>query len=254
VRKPIDKDSFDAPKRRPFSDASNVHVFEFIGNCSRIALRGERFFLQRQGICDRNSKMKGNRWDDHYARQARDEKWLARSVFKLQEIDKKFRLMGKGDRVLDLGCYPGSWSQYGIKSVGPTGSVVGIDLKQPDRISSPVFRFIQADVLTIENQRLVQEVGPRDLVMSDLAPQTTGIRSTDESRSLLLARRAVEIARPLLKKKGRFLCKVFEGEDFKAFQSDISAHFLKIQLYRPKATRKRSREVYVVGLRFIRNE
>jgi 23S rRNA (uridine2552-2'-O)-methyltransferase len=192
--------------------------------------------------------MKGTRWDDHYARQARDEKWLARSVFKLQEIDKKYQLMGKGDRVLDLGCYPGSWSQYGIRRVGSKGEVVGIDIKRPDRLSSPIFKFIQEDVLTVEDERLLEEVGPRDVVMSDLAPQTTGIRLTDESRSLSLARRAAEIALLLLKKKGRFLCKVFEGEDFKEFQSGILTHFTKMNVFRPKATRKRSREVYVVGL------
>ena len=84
--------------------------------------------------------------------------------------------------------------------------------------------------------------------MSDLAPQTTGIRITDESRSLSLARRAAEIALLLLEKKGRFLCKVFEGEDFKQFQSGILTHFNEMKIFRPKATRKRSREVYVVGL------
>jgi len=223
-------------------------VREFMGNRSRSALRSERFFLQRQGMCDKNLSMKGNRWDDHYARQARHEKWLARSIFKLQEIDTKYKLMGKGDRVLDLGCYPGSWSQYGIRRVGSEGDVIGIDLKRPDRLSSPNFKFIQEDILTVADERLRGEVGPRDVVLSDLAPQTTGIRLTDESRSLSLARRALEIARLLLEKKGRFLCKVFEGEDLKAFQSDILRQFSRVRLVRPKATRKRSREVYVVGL------
>lgn len=150
--------------------------------------------------------------------------------------------------MLDLGCYPGSWSQYGIRRVAPEGEVVGIDRKRPDRLSSPIFKFIQGDVLTVENERFLEEVGPRDVVMSDLAPQTTGIRITDESRSLSLARRAAEIALLLLEKKGRFLCKVFEGEDFKQFQSGILTHFNEMKIFRPKATRKRSREVYVVGL------
>ena len=149
--------------------------------------------------------MMANKWDDHYARRARDEKWLARSVYKLQEIDTKYRLLRKGDRLLDLGCYPGSWSQYGIKRVGHEGEVVGIDLTRPDRISSPNFIFIQDDVLTIDIEWLTQEVGPRDIVMSDLAPQTTGIRWTDESRSISLARKAFDIALVLLKKKA-ILC------------------------------------------------
>ena len=195
--------------------------------------------------------MEKNRWDDHYARRARYEKWHARSVYKLQEIDKKFRLIRKGDRLLDLGCYPGSWSQYGIKTVGPRGEVVGIDLTRTDRLSFPNFKLIKGDVLSLDLDRLVREVGPRDAVMSDLAPQTTGIKLTDESRSMSLAKRAAEIALVLLKKKGHFVCKVFEGEDLKPFRTEISAYFRQMRLFRPKAVRKGSREVYLVGLEFV---
>jgi len=209
------------------------------------------FFLQREYICVKNTKMKKNRWDDHHARRAREEKWLARSVYKLQEIDKKFRLIRKGDRLLDLGCYPGSWSQYGIKMVGPQGEVVGIDLTRTDRLSFPNFRFIKGDVLSLDLDRVIREVGPRDVLISDMAPQTTGIRLTDESRSLSLSKRAAEIALVLLKKKGRFVCKVFEGEDLKSFRTEISVHFRQVRVFRPKAVRKGSREVYLVGLEFV---
>jgi len=207
--------------------------------------------LQREAICDKYQLMKTNRWVDHYARQARDEKWLARSVFKLQEMDKKYRLIRRGDRLLDLGCYPGSWSQYGIKTVGSEGEVVGIDLTPPGRLSYPNFRFIEHDILTIDTGWLAREVGPRDVVISDLAPQTTGISGTDVSRSMLLATRALDIACLLLKKKGNFVCKVFEGEDLKAFRLELSTHFRKTQTVRPRATRKRSREVYLVGLGLV---
>ena len=207
--------------------------------------------MQREAICDKYQLMKTNRWVDHYARQARDEKWLARSVFKLQEMDKKYRLIRRGDRLLDLGCYPGSWSQYGIKTVGSEGEVVGIDLTPPGRLSCPNFRFIEHDILTIDTGWLAREVGPRDVVISDLAPQTTGISGTDVSRSMLLATRALDIACLLLKKKGNFVCKVFEGEDLKAFRLELSTHFRKTQTVRPRATRKRSREVYLVGLGLV---
>jgi 23S rRNA (uridine2552-2'-O)-methyltransferase len=196
--------------------------------------------------------MKANRWDDHYARQARDEKWLARSVYKLQEIDKKYKLIRKGDRLLDLGCYPGSWSQYGIKKVGPEGEVVGIDLTRPDRLSSPNFIFIQDDVLTIDSQWLIREVGPKDIVMSDLAPQTTGIRWTDASRSMSLAKKALDIALVLLKEKGHFVCKLFEGDGLKAFRSEIITNFRKTHAFRPRATRKRSKEIYLVGMGLVK--
>jgi 23S rRNA (uridine2552-2'-O)-methyltransferase len=129
--------------------------------------------------------------------------------------------------------------------------VVGIDLTRPVSLSFPNFRFIQADVFTLDIEWLGREVGPRDLVMSDLAPQTTGVRWTDANRSMRLAKRASEIALAILEKKGHFVCKVLEGEDLKSFRSEISAHFRKTRLFRPKATRKRSREVYLVGLELV---
>jgi 23S rRNA (uridine2552-2'-O)-methyltransferase len=191
--------------------------------------------------------MKQNRWDDHYARLAKKDKWLARSVYKLQEIDNKFKMIHKGDRLLDLGCFPGSWTQYALKKVGNQGEVVGIDLSRPDHRLSSDFRFIQADVMSLEPQWLTREISPRDVVISDLAPPTTGIRATDTSRSIALARKALEIACVLLKKKGDFVCKILEGEDIKRFKSEVSGNFSQVRLFRPKATRKRSREVYLVG-------
>ena len=195
--------------------------------------------------------MKPNRWDDAYARRARDEKWLARSVYKLEEMDKRFKLIRRGHRVLDLGCYPGSWCQYALKKVGQGGEVVGIDLKPPDRLPARRFRFIQADVMDLDIEWLVGEISPRDMVLSDLAPSTTGIRAADESRSLALAQRASEIAGALLKQGGDFVCKIFEGEDLNRFKAEISSRFQQIRLYRPKATRKRSREVYLVAQRWL---
>ncbi len=196
--------------------------------------------------------MKPNRWEDHYARLARDENWLARSVYKLEEIDKRFKLVHKDDRILDMGCFPGSWSQYGLRRVGPKGEVVGIDLTQPDQSLSSNFRFIQADVLTLDIKWLVKEVALRDVVISDLAPQTTGIRSVDTSRSMSLARRAAEIAYAVLKERGHFICKVFEGEDLNHFRAETSTHFRRTKLFRPTATRKGSREIYLVGLEFAK--
>ena len=158
--------------------------------------------------------------------------------------------MGPGGRILDLGCYPGSWSQYGVKKVGPKGEVVGIDLKPPDRFTAPNFRFLREDILTLDVNWLKEVVGARDVVLSDLAPQTTGIRLTDESRSLELAAKALEIALALLKEKGHFLCKIFEGEGLKAFRDQASPYFLGMRPVRPSAVRKKSREIYLVGTGF----
>jgi 23S rRNA (uridine2552-2'-O)-methyltransferase len=194
--------------------------------------------------------VKRDAWEDYYTRKARAEHWLARSVYKLEEIDRKFRLIRKGDRVLDLGCFPGSWSQYSIQRVGPKGEVVGLDLKEPGRPLAPNFRFIEADVLSLDIESLAKEVGARDTVISDLAPQTTGIRVTDTNHSMALACRALEIALAILKTKGHFLCKVFEGEGITDFRGRSIDHFDQVRLIRPSAVRKGSREVYVVGLRF----
>ena len=208
------------------------------------------FFLQRAYIYDKRYKMKGKRWDDHYTRRARKEKWLARSVYKLQELDRKFHLIHMGDRILDLGCYPGSWSQYGIKKVGPGGEVIGVDVTPPERVRLPNFGFIRADVFSLETERLAERFGRMDVVMSDLAPKTTGISVTDACQSMDLAVTAEKIAIAVLRKEGNFLCKVFEGEDLSAFRSELSNYFSRVRMYRTKATRKRSREVYVLGLGF----
>ena len=196
---------------------------------------------------------RGGKWEDHYTRRARDEKWLARSVYKLQEIDKRFGLIRAGSRLLDLGAYPGSWSQYSLKKVGPKGEVAGIDLQIPGRISAPNFRFIKEDVLTLDVTWLYQQIGDRDVVLSDLAPKTTGIPVADISRSEALAERAMEIALAVLRVQGHFLCKIFEGEGLKTFRTDLSQAFKQVRAVRPQAVRKRSREVYLLGLGRLEN-
>ena len=190
-------------------------------------------------------------WEDHFTRRARDEKWLARSVYKLEEIDRRYRLINTGQRILDLGCYPGSWSQYCTRRVGPQGEVVGVDLKRPDRFDAPNFKFLQADVLNLDLDQLKKEISPRNVVVSDLAPQTSGIHTVDTSRSMELARKALVIALVLLQQGGHFLCKVFEGEDIKDFRMELSRHFEEARTVRPAAVRKASREVYLLGLRFL---
>jgi 23S rRNA (uridine2552-2'-O)-methyltransferase len=193
-------------------------------------------------------------WEDHYTRRARSEKWLARSVYKLEEIDKKFKLIRHGQRLLDLGCSPGSWSQYSIKKVGPQGDVVGVDLKGPPPFLAPNFRFIEGDILTLDPQWLTKEIGKRDLVISDMAPYTTGIKLADTSRSMELAERSLEIALIVLKKQGHLLCKVFEGEDLKTLRRKFARCFDQTRLVRPSAVRKGSKEIYVLGSGFKGSE
>ncbi|MFH1350212.1 MAG: RlmE family RNA methyltransferase [Pseudomonadota bacterium] len=196
--------------------------------------------------------IKASRWEDHYTRRSRDERWLARSVYKLEEADRRFKLIRKGDYLLDLGCYPGSWVQYGLKIIGPQGELVGVDLLEPSRLIAPNFRFIKADVLKLDLDWLVKEISPRDVVLSDMAPNTTGIRVADTCRSMELSERALDIALVMLRKKGHFLCKIFEGEGFKAYRETFSSHFGQVRLLRPSAVRKGSREVYLLGLNLVK--
>jgi 23S rRNA (uridine2552-2'-O)-methyltransferase len=193
---------------------------------------------------------KGKGWADHYTRRARDENWRARSVFKLEEIDRKYKLLLPGRRLLDLGCFPGSWSQYCLKRVGTSGKVIGVDLKEPQKIQVPQFQFIEADVFQLDPLWLRDHIGPMDVVISDLAPQTTGIKITDTARSIELASRALQLATMILNKRGHFLCKVFEGDDLKALKKSAAEQFKQMRLMRPAAVRKKSREIYLIGMGF----
>ncbi|MBW1914569.1 MAG: RlmE family RNA methyltransferase [Deltaproteobacteria bacterium] len=194
---------------------------------------------------------KKNSWKDHYTSRAKDEKWLARSVYKLEEIDKKYKFIKKGCRILDLGCYPGSWTQYCLKKLGNNGEIIGIDLNRPTRFKARNFRFIAADILELDPGQLAGEVGQLDAVISDLAPNTTGNSIADTARSMELVEKALEIALSVLKKEAHFLCKIFEGEDLKGFKDRVSAHFNNVRLIRPAAVRKKSREVYLIGMDMI---
>jgi 23S rRNA (uridine2552-2'-O)-methyltransferase len=207
----------------------------------------KQILYKEKGGCVILMDERPNRWDDHYARRARRENWLARSVYKLEEIDLRFRILKKGQRVLDLGCFPGSWSQYALMKVGPHGRVIGVDLKRPEKLAGANFCFLQADVLELDPLDLRKDYGEINVVLSDLAPSTTGIRDADCARSLALAAQALEIAGAVLAKGGLFVCKIFEGEDLQSLRSSASKVFESVRLFRPAATRKRSREVYVLG-------
>ena len=188
----------------------------------------------------------GNKWQDHYTRQARKDKYPARSVYKLKEIQKKNRVIHKGDAVLDLGCAPGSWLKYAIELAGPTGRVVGIDLK-PVTIALPE----KVEVLTGDIFELLDDLkaGPGyHVVLSDMAPATTGNKHVDAARSMGLCEAALYVAREVLKPGGRFVCKIFQGPDFKAFTEEVRKSFQKQKIFKPQSSRKASREIFIIGL------
>ncbi len=195
------------------------------------------------------ARKRGREWADHYTRKAKKEGFPARSVYKLQEAQKKYRLLRKGDIVLDLGCAPGAWSKYALQVVGSQGKVIGVDL-QPVNLQAEGFYFVQEDVFEIASE-VLRELSPRrgyDVVLSDLAPKTTGDRSGDHFRSLHLARRALELAQELLFPGGHFMVKVFEGEKFPEFKKEVEEVFRRIKLFRPRSTRASSREIFILGM------
>lgn len=187
---------------------------------------------------------------DHYFRKAKQENFAARSVFKLEEIDKKYKIFKNSKLVLDLGASPGSWSQYAAKIVGDRGRVLGVDLS-PVTVSLSNAVFIQADLRDLNLEEIFKEHGfepPFDLVMSDMAPKTTGIRLTDQARSMELCELALDIARRFLKKDGNFVCKLFHSDDFSKLRNEMKKEFQRVEAVKPDSTRKISKEIFLVGL------
>ncbi len=191
---------------------------------------------------------KHNRWEDHYSRRAKKEQFPARSVFKLQEIQGKHHLIKKGDKVLDLGCAPGSWLLYAANLTGNKGQVVGIDLKPVDEKVPPHVRIYNGDILTLDD-RFFESLGKDfNVVVSDMSPATTGNKHVDSARSYKLCQAALSIAQTLLIPGGSFVCKIFQGEDFKEFSDSVRSVFKSHKIFKPQASRKASKEIYIIGL------
>ena len=153
---------------------------------------------------------------DYFFHKAKKENYAARAVFKIQEIDQRFKLFRSGMKVLDLGAAPGSWSQYASQKVGPKGQVMGVDL-QPIKITLPNALFITADMRSLDLGQTMTEQGispPFDLVLSDMAPKTTGVRLQDQMRSFELCVLALETAERFLKPGGHFVAKLFHSDEF----------------------------------------
>lgn len=186
---------------------------------------------------------------DPFRRQAREAGYVSRAVFKLKAMDGKYHLVRRGQRVLDLGCSPGSWLQYLGERVGPEGVVLGVDLKPPAIPLKPPLNFLAGDVQSLDLAALREKAPVFDLVVSDLAPATSGIREVDESRSLALARAALAAARELLRPGGHFLVKVFEGPELPELVAEMRQVFAEVHRAKPPGSRPASRELYLVGLR-----
>lgn len=177
---------------------------------------------------------------DKFTTKAFSEGYLARSIYKLKDIQKRYNIIKQKDKVLDLGAAPGSWSQF-ARDLG--AEVTAIDL---NKIETKNIKIINIDLLDDKVFKKLNE--EYDLILSDLAPKTIGIQKLDNERSYDLSKRALEISREKLKRGGKFLCKIFQSEFFNKFVKEVKKEFKIVKIIKPEASKKRSKEMYVLGL------
>ena len=198
-----------------------------------------------------SSRWKQRQASDPYVLKAQRDGWRSRAVFKLEEIDRKQKLFKNGSVVVDLGAAPGGWSQYAAKKVLPKGRVIALDLLHMDPLAG--VEFIQGDFTTDDAlQQLLASLGDvrADLVMSDMAPNISGMRSVDQPRAMYLAELALDLAVQTLTSGGSFVTKVFMGEGFEALVKDCRKRFNSVKVRKPAASRAESRETYIAAQGF----
>jgi 23S rRNA (uridine2552-2'-O)-methyltransferase len=190
---------------------------------------------------------------DHFTLKARKMGYPARSVFKLEEMQKKWSLIKKGKPVLDVGAAPGSWTLYALRTMGKSGQVTAVDLK-PLTIKSPPganLLFRQGDVFTAESAEFLAKGGPYGCVLSDAAPATSGNRLVDSRKSYDLVMRVIDLAEEHLATGGNLVVKIFQGGDENEVRDRIKALFADMKTFKPKAVRSESMETYMIGMGFV---
>jgi 23S rRNA (uridine2552-2'-O)-methyltransferase len=194
-----------------------------------------------------NRRSKDYARPDRHTRAAKAAGYPARSVFKLEEIHQRYRLFRPGQRVLDLGAAPGSWSLYASQCVGPAGRVLAVDLSEITEALPPNVCAKQLDVFSAE-RAVLAELGPYHVVLSDMAPRTSGTKARDQALSYELCTRALAVADELAAPDSHFVVKLFMSPDFAALKRAIVARYADCRVVRPEATRSQSTEVFLVGL------
>jgi 23S rRNA (uridine2552-2'-O)-methyltransferase len=184
---------------------------------------------------------------DHFTLKAKKAGFPARSVYKLEEIDRRVRILRPGMNVLDLGAAPGSWSMYTAQKIGKNGKLLAIDLNPLEIALPPHGTFLQADALDLA-QGNFSLFAPYDVVLSDMAPSTTGDRFADQARSHELYMRALDVAKEVLKVGGTFVGKIFMGGDLPIARAETRKVFASERLIRPEGTRSVSYEIFIIGL------
>jgi len=190
-------------------------------------------------------------FDDEYVRRSQQDGYRSRAIYKLIEIDKKDRLIKPGMTVVDLGAAPGGWSEYCVKKLGKKGIMVALDILPMEPINGVT--IIEGDFRensVFDELMVVMNNGKADLVISDMAPNISGMDSVDMPRAYYLCELALDMARQTLKPGGGFLVKLFQGEGFEAYSKELKTSFSKVIMRKPKASRPRSREIYALATGF----
>jgi 23S rRNA (uridine2552-2'-O)-methyltransferase len=189
---------------------------------------------------------------DHYFNKAKNENYLARSIYKLEEIDEKYKILKSGMMVVDFGYHPGSWIQYTSEVIGDEGKVVGIDVREVNKKLSGIknVRVYQKDIFDIQDLGQLEVDGQFDVVLSDMAPNTTGIKSLDQDRSLNLVESVFGLLPKFLKPGGNFVIKVFDSQNAQNYLKDQKNLFKEFHYLKPKSTRSISKEFFVIGKQF----
>ena len=199
-------------------------------------------------MAKRDQKWLQRQQRDTYVKQARDSHYRTRAVYKLMEIDKRDRLFQKVDTVVDIGSSPGSWSQYAAEQTGSKGTIVAVDIlpmKPVGHVEFILGDFTDEKIILSCQQALAGSKA--DLVMSDIAPNLTGVRTTDQARMIHLAELVLEFSAEVLNEGGDLLIKLFQGEGTEQYQGEIKELFQKVIVRKPKASRAESRELYVLA-------
>ena len=189
---------------------------------------------------------------DAFYHKAKREGYRSRAAYKLLELNRRFRIIRAGDRVVDLGAAPGGWLQVASQLVGPKGKVVGVDVQAIEPLGTQNIHLLRADIASEETLTKIKELlgSLADCVISDLSPHLSGIHDADINRSAELVRKALQVACAVLRPGGHFVIKAFVGEEMGALSREIGRHFGSLARTRPEATRKGSSEIYLVAKGF----
>ncbi len=193
---------------------------------------------------------------DYYYRKAKEEKYRSRAAYKLLQAAEKYHFIKAGDVVIDLGAAPGGWTQAARKIVGPKGFVLGIDVKTIEPFPERNIKTIIGDITEPDTTRQILEMLPRkaDAIISDVSPNISGIWELDHARQIDLAQKALEIALETLKPSGNFFVKVFQGDMLNDFIRMAKQHFEDVKIIKPKASRAKSSEIFILGIHLKDNE